>query len=70
MAYTVYNYKTKTEMKKAVARGEKVAVYQPGMFGPGVKNGDVSIEGPHAPKPHRWYARVSVKLGVIEKVLS
>lgn len=46
------------------------ATYNPsGMF-PVRENGQDTIEGPHYPKPHRWYARVQVEHGVIVKVIS
>ena len=44
--------------------------YNPsGMF-PVPANGQDTIEGPHYPKPHKWYARVQVAHGYIVKVLS
>ena len=42
-----------------------VEVYQPGPFGPKVKDGMNVIEGPHG--VHKWYARVVVKDGIITK---
>lgn len=55
--YTERNFKTKKALKEAVANGEKIGVYQPGPFGREPKPGSkVSIEGPHYPEPHRWYA--------------
>lgn len=73
LAYTRVNFKTKKAMKEAVAAGDvlygnKVAVYQPGPFGPDVKDGTAYLEGPHYPEAHRWYASVEVKDGVIVKV--
>ena len=68
MAYTEINYKTKKAMKEAVLAGEVVRIYQPGPFGPKVNDGSVSIEGPHYPAAHTWYARVEVKDDVIVKV--
>lgn len=70
MAYTVTNFKSKKAMREAVATGNPVTVYQPGPFGPDVHDGRVAIEGPHYPEPHRWYADVTVKDGVIVKVNS
>jgi len=52
-------------LKEALARGVEVEVYQPGPFGPAVRNGRVALEGPHYPKPHRWYASAEVKDGSI-----
>lgn len=40
--------------------------YQPGL-GSVPHNGTGSVEGPHFPKPHRWYASVQIKDGVIVK---
>jgi len=67
--YTVYNYKTKKQLKEAVKNGETIRVFQPGPF-PGQTDGQVSLEGPHYPKPHTWYARALIKDSVIVKILS
>jgi len=64
MPYTVANFKTKKALQQAVLKGN-VDVYQPGPFGPGVEDGEATIEGPHYPEPHRWYARVKVAGGMI-----
>lgn len=58
--YVNPNFKTKKELKEAVARGDKVLVFAPGM-GSVPKTPIVSVEGPHYPQPHRWYARVEVQ---------
>jgi hypothetical protein len=63
--YTVENFRTKKQLKEAVADGREVEVYQPGPFGDAVKDGKVYLEGPHYPEPHRWYASAIVKNGVI-----
>lgn len=68
--YTERNFKTKKEMKAAFAAGEKIYVYQPGGFFPGKTDGQVSLEGPHYPKPHSWYARVEIKDSVVTKIIS
>lgn len=68
MAYTRTNYKTKKALREAVARGEEVRVFQPGPFGPGVPDGTCTLEGPHYPAPHSWYAQATVKDGKIVKV--
>ena len=80
--YTVINFATKKKMKEAVKTAgtttlqggvlPPVRIYQPGPFARPSDSytGDFSIEGPHYPKPHRWYARVRVVAGVIVKVLS
>jgi hypothetical protein len=64
MAYTERNYRSKKELKAAVALAD-VAVYQPGPFGPEVKDGKAYLEGPHYPEAHRWYASAIVRNGVI-----
>jgi hypothetical protein len=68
MAYTHKNYKTKKELKEAVARGETVTVYQPGGIFECPTNGSVTLEGPHYPEPHRWYASATLKDGKVVKV--
>jgi hypothetical protein len=66
MAYTRKNFQTKKELLEAVALGN-VSVFQPGPFGPDVKDGIAHIEGPQFPQPHKWYAAVEIKDGVIPK---
>lgn len=63
MAYVNPNFQTKKALKDAVASGEKVGVYQPNnMFGvefnPGQRG--IAIEGPHFPKPHKFYCIVDL----------
>jgi len=71
--YTDTNFKTKKALKEAVARGEKVTIYQPGgMFDPPENKPDFSgtafCEGPHFPAAHSWYATVEMRDGVVVKV--
>jgi len=66
--YTVKNFRTKKDLKAAVARGERVETYQPGGMFPAVQNGKATIEGPHYPEPHRWYASVMLQNGVVMAV--
>lgn len=67
--YTEINFKTKKALKEAVANGEKIRYYQPGMFrGNEKQNGTICVEGPHYPEPHRWYAECEVKNGLIVSV--
>ena len=83
MAYTVINFKTKKDLKEAVAFykviqfvsgrygvcAPPVKAYQPGL-GPDLSNhtGRVAIEGPHYPAAHTWYAECEMKDCVIIKV--
>lgn len=67
--YATTNFKTKKALKDAVAAGKQIGVFQPGPFGNGVPvSGRVSVEGPHYPEPHRWYAMVTLQNNVIVKV--
>jgi hypothetical protein len=71
--YTVKNFKSKKALKEAVAAGEEVRVYQPNdMAGvtSRVSHGthQVTLEGPHFPEPHRWYAQATVVDGKVVAV--
>lgn len=68
MAYCTVNFKTKKELKEAIKSGMEVEVFSPGPFGCKTE-GIETVEGPHYPKPHTWYARVEVNKGLITKVL-
>lgn len=68
--YCEVNFKTKKALKDAVASGGEIGVFQPGPFGGNEPaNGQVFVEGPHYPEPHRWYARVILRDGIIVKVV-
>ena len=69
MAYATGNPKSKKALKDALVAGKVIEVFSPGPF-PVPSNGDLSIEGPHYPEAHKWYARVRVQDGRIVKVLS
>lgn len=68
MAYCVKNFKTKKALREAIAAGEQIEVYNPGIGGPIPPNGTVFLEGPHYPAPHTWYAKAELKDGKIVKV--
>ena len=70
MAYVVGNPKTKKAFKELVANGELLSsgLYNPGLGGPIPHNGEVSVQGPHYPKPHTWYAVATIRDGVVVKV--
>jgi len=65
--YTDTNFKTKKALKEAVAAGQKVTLYAPGLGTP-VRDGVDCVEGPHYPAPHTWYAEVTMKDGFVVKV--
>ncbi len=67
--YVEPNFPTKKALKEAVVSGQRVEVFSPGPF-PAKVNGEESVEGPHYPKPHSWYARVLVEGGLVKKVIS
>ncbi len=69
MAYVDPNFITKKALKEAIADGARVTVYSQGPFGC-AENGVETVEGPHYPQPHKWYASVQVKNGLVTKVLS
>lgn len=69
--YTDVNFKSKKALKEAVAAGRKITYHQPNgdIFGTvPPENGNIVLEGPHYPEPHRWYAEATVKDGYIVKV--
>lgn len=71
--YTDVNFATKKALKDAVAAGKRIHVYQPNdMYGAtdrvSVGTHEVTLEGPHYPKPHRWYASATVVDGVVTRV--
>jgi len=67
------NFRTKKELKEAVAMGEEVRILQPvGFFNPPEASpgysGIAFLEGPHYPKPHTWYAKATLQGGKVIKV--
>ena len=69
MSYTFKNYQTKKQLKQDVKDKVVIRCYQPGL-GPDLSSfsGPVHIEGPHFPKIHRWYAKGTLKNGVLVEV--
>lgn len=65
--YVYGNPKTKKELKDWVVKGKDVRVFSPGLGEPPV-NGETSVEGPHSPAAHTWYARVTIENGKVVKV--
>lgn len=68
--YVSPNFKTKKALKQAVADGRIVTVYQPNNIAnvEPPTNGTVTVEGPHYPQPHSWYAQVTLEDGRVVKV--
>ena len=65
--YANTNFKTKKALKEAVASGQKIGVHNPGL-GTIDPNGTATLSGPHFPKPHTWYANVTLVDGYIATV--
>ena len=71
MAYVSPNFKTKKALIEALAAGKAVDVYQPNDITGGraiPTDGRVSLEGPHYPEPHRWYATGRMENGRLVSV--
>lgn len=68
--YVSPNYKSKAEIKRALVAGKTITVFQPnnifGVIPP--DNGDVVVEGPHYPEPHKWYGKVTLKDGKVVSI--
>ena len=71
--YTTIDFKTKRDLKEAVAAGQKITVYQPNsdLFESykTPANGMIALEGPHYPARHSWYASAILKDGYIVEVI-
>lgn len=67
MAYVRPNFQTKKALKDALAKGEDVQVFQPGL-GDVPVNGKIDLEGPHFPQPHKWYGNGVMKDGKLVSV--
>ena len=66
--YASGNPKTKKALKEAVAAGKQVSAFQAGGMFASQTDGKACIEGPHYPQPHKWYAEVVLKDGIIISV--
>lgn len=65
--YANINFKTKKAFKEAVKAGRRVGLFAPGIGSP-KRDGRETVEGPHYPAPHTWYATVEMKDGVVVSV--
>lgn len=68
--YISPNLKSKAAIKRAIAAGTTITVYQPNdMFGAVIPdNGEVVVEGPHFPEPHKWYGKATLKDGKVVSI--
>ena len=65
MSYVDPNYPTKKAFVEAVKAGTVHTTYNPSGLFPTPQNGKDVVEGPHYPKPHKWYAAVVVQAGKV-----
>ena len=65
--YVNPDYKSKKDFIAAVKAGVRHEPYNPSGFFPVPENGNGVVEGPHYPKPHRWYCQVEIANGIITK---
>ena len=65
MSYVDPNYSSKKAFRAAIKAGVEHRPYNPSGMYPTPSNGPDVIEGPHYPKPHKWYASVMVKDGIV-----
>lgn len=65
--YTDINFKSKKALKDALAEGRVLRCYSPGAF-QCPDEGWISLEGPHYPAAHTWYAQAFLVNGVITKL--
>ena len=69
--YVTPNFKTKKALKLAIKEGKEVYIFQPNdLFNNPLSDGRHTIEGPHYPQPHTWYAIVEVKDKRVIRVIS
>lgn len=66
--YTRPDFKTKKELKLALASGKSIQVYDHSGREQVPTDGIVYLEGPHYPKPHTWYARGRMVSGKLTEV--
>ena len=68
MSYTEIDYPTKKAVKEAISSGTRIRCYNPGLGGSTPTNGTIYLEGPHYPKPHKWYGKGIMKDGFLVKI--
>lgn len=68
-AYLYPEMKSKKEYKLAISEGKKITARENTPWDQKlVLNGRVTFEGPHYPKPHRYYGVAIVKDGYVVSV--
>lgn len=65
-AYLYPEMKSKVAYKKAIAAGEEITAKENTPWGKKIVfEGTCNFEGPHYPKPHRYYGTAVVKDGLV-----
>jgi hypothetical protein len=65
-AYLYPELLTKKAYKEAIAAGKKITAFENTPWGnKRLIEGSYSFEGPHYPKPHRYYGKAVVKDGIV-----
>ena len=68
-AYLYPELPSKAAYKKAIGEGKKIVAKENKPWGQdAVQNGAVTFEGPHYPKPHKYYGTAKVENGLVVKV--
>jgi len=65
-AYLYPELPSKKAYKEAIAKGETITAHDNTPAGePKIMDGTVDFEGPHFPKPHKYYGKAVVKDGKV-----
>jgi len=65
--YTDTNFASKKALREALAAGKQITCHSPGPW-PCPDSGWISLEGPHYPKAHSWYAQARLEGGLVVEV--
>ena len=66
MAYLYPELPSKKAYKEAIKRGERITCRENTPWGQkDVMDGEATFEGPHFPKPHKYYGRATVQNGYV-----
>ena len=68
-AYLYPEMKSKVAYKRAIAEGVEIKAYEMYPWGKKRLFNEVTVfEGPHYPKPHKYYGKAVVKNGLVIKI--
>lgn len=66
--YSVKNYQTRKQLVEDFNNGIKIKIYQPNQMFTIPSSGSTVIEGPHYPKPHKFYVAVEYSDFIVTKI--